>query len=438
MAGTSGLTYGVDITSRSQLIDALNSQRVFFDDASGLNELEPSASPFITLLMGISKQKASGDLESYIEHRGSYITDNKYYISAAGTTAITALAANAALYTDMSVSLTNDGAAIDPYPFEEGDILLLVNPEDTTQTASILVVSDDASGTTLFNWRLLTATPGFNITTSGATQTYCYHVSRMFGEGSDESAHRYEIPVTCWNEIGSFKESYKITDQLAATSQIVYGDELMRQLKWAQLRLMRDADRALLYASRRINCTNPFSAPGSSPLTDTDGNVIRTSISLRQGIEAAAAVGIGGTRIFKHTASTMTPDDLDLSIIEQFKYGSESKRVIAGDGAIQALITMSRKNNQYQMTSGDTAFGLKWKKYITPNAELDITRHRGMTGALSNAMFVIDTKYVSLRQLIPLYTEKLTGNSTSKKWEMRWDIGLRMKFPEAHGLWFFM
>lgn len=438
MAGSSGLTYGVDITTREQLIDGLNSQRIFFDDESGLNELQPSVNPLLTLLLSTAKKQAKGDLEEYTEHRGSYLLDTRMFIQASNTTAISALAANAALYTDTAVAATGGGAAINPHPFKPGDVLLLVNPLDTTQTATIMVMSNDASGTQLFNWRLLTNTPGFNISLSGDSQTHVYHVSRSFGEGSAESSERFEKPLSCWNEIGSFKESYKITDQLAANKQIVYGDELLFQLGAAQKRLLRDVDRNLLFASQRINCTNPFSAPGSSPLYDTDGNVIRTTVSLKQAIEAADSIGIGGSRVFKLTAATMTPDMLDEYIAEQYKYGSENKRIIAGQGAIQALISMTRKNVQYQMTAGDNAYGIQWKRYVTPNEEMIITRHRGMTGALNNAMFVIDTKHISLRQLIPMYTEKLVSNSTTKKWEMRWDIGLRVMFPEAHGLWYFM
>ena len=83
----SGLTYGVDITSRTQLIDGLDSQRVFFDDEAKLHELEPSANPFLTVLLGMktAKKKASGDLESYVEHRGSYINDPLYFVKASDT-----------------------------------------------------------------------------------------------------------------------------------------------------------------------------------------------------------------------------------------------------------------------------------------------------------------------------------------------------------------
>jgi len=51
-------------------------------------------------------------------------------------------------------------------------------------------------------------------------------------------------------------------------------------------------------------------------------------------------------------------------------------------------------------------------------------------------MFVLDMDYIKLRQLIPMYSKPLTTNKTMSKWEMRWDIGLRVLFPEAHSLWF--
>ncbi len=430
----SGLTYGVDITSRSQLIDGLSSQRVFFDDAAKLHELEPAVTPFLSMLLGTAKERAAGDLESYIEHRGSYINDPMYYVKTSDTTAIAALDANASEYAGMSVSLTAGGTAISPHPFKKGDVMMLVDPTDETKSATIIM--SDTDDTDEFKFKLLTKTPGFNIVADTASATKLYHMSRMFAEGSDESEARYEKPVTCWNEIGSFKESYSITDQLKANKQIVYGDEVVNQLRWAQLRLMRDVDRSLLFLSQRINCTNPFTEPSTSPLLNADSEIIRASVSMEQAIRAAETVGIGGSRLFKLTASTMTPDDFDADVIEAFRYGSSRKRCIAGSGFVAKLIAMSRKNNQYQITAGDNAFGLAWKKYITPYADLDIAINRGFTGRLDNAMFVLDMDYIKLRQLIPMYSKPLTTNKTMSKWEMRWDIGLRVLFPEAHSLWF--
>jgi hypothetical protein len=431
----SGLTYGVDITSRTQLIDGLDSQRVFFDDEAKLHELEPSVNPFITMLlgMGTAKKKASGDLESYVEHRGSYINDPLYYIKASDTTAIAALAANAAEYSGMAVSLTPGGAAIDPHPFKAGDVMLLVDPTDETKTATIIMSdTDDADE---FKFKLLTRTPGFNFIANAANATKLYHVGRAFAEGSDESDARYEKPVTFWNEVGSFKESYSITDQLAATTQIVYGNEKIKQLAWAQMRLLRDVDSMLLFASQRLNASNPFASPGASPLLNADGEIIRTSVSMEQAIRAAETVGIGGSRLYKMTATTVTPDIFDANVIEATRYGS-NHMCFAGPGFVGALASMARRNSQYQLLPGETKFGIKLKKYVTPYADMDIAIHKGMKGRLDKAMFMVDMSKIQLRQLIPMYSEPLVTNKTMKKWEMRWDIGLRTYFPEAHSLWF--
>lgn len=437
MAGTSGLTYGIDIANRSQLINGLNSQRVFFDDDYGLNELEASESPLLTMLLSTNKKKASGEYESYIEHRGSWITETRYYVQASTTTAISALEASAAVYEGLKISLTAAGAAVTTNTMQVGDVFVLVDPTDETLFASGLVISTSAGEMT---WRLLTRTPGFDIVANAAGATYLYHVSRAFGENSAESEERYELPTTCWNEIGDFKESFEISDVLLANKQIEYGSELLFQNKHARMRMMKLVDLGLLYAHRRANLStaaNPYSSPGSTPVTNAAGQRVMTTMSLDQAIRAADTVGIGGSRLYKLTASTMTPDDMDAVVASLTEYGSPNKKIFAGAGAIQALITMSRKNNQYQMTSGDTAFGLKWNKYITPDAEFDIIKHRGLKNHFNNAMFVVDPQYLSLRQLIPLYTEPLVANTTGKKWELRWNIGLRVKFPEAHGLIYF-
>ena len=432
----SGLTYGVDITSRTQLIDGLDSQRVFFDDEAKLHELEPSANPFLTVLLGMktAKKKASGDLESYIEHRGSYINDPLYYVQASDTTDISAAAANAGDFDDLAVSLTPGGAATATSPFKAGDILLLVNPANETQSATLYVVGDGTDPNKV-KFRLLTNAPGFDIVANSASATKCYHVGRAFAEGSEESEARYEKPVTCWNEIGSFKESYSITDQLAATSQIEYGNEMLKQLSWAQMRLLKDVDRMLLYASQRINATNPFAAPGSAPLLNADGEIIRTSVSMEQAIRAGEAVGIGGNRLFKMTSATVTPDIFDQNVIDATRYGS-NHLCFAGAGFVAALSSMARRNSQYKLEPGDTMYGMKLKKYITPYQDLDIVIHKGMKGRLDNAMFMVDMNQIQLRQLIPMYSKPLVTNRTAKKWEMRWDVGLRVYLPEAHSLWF--
>ena len=431
----SGLTYGVDITSRTQLIDGLDSQRVFFDDEAKLHELEPSANPFLTVLLGMktAKKKASGDLESYIEHRGSYINDPLYYVKASDTTAIAALNANAAEYSGLSVSLTPAGNAISPHPFKKGDVMVLVDTVDETKTATIIMSDiDDADE---IKFKLLTSTPGFDIVANAANATKLYHVGRAFAEGAEESEARYEKPVTCWNEIGSFKESYSITDQLAASTQIVYGNEMLKQLSWAQMRLLKDVDRMLLYASQRINATNPFAAPGSAPLLNADGEIIRTSVSMEQAIRAGEAVGIGGNRLFKMTSATVTPDIFDQNVIDATRYGS-NHLCFAGAGFVAALSSMARRNSQYKLEPGDTMYGMKLKKYITPYQDLDIVIHKGMKGRLDNAMFMVDMNQIQLRQLIPMYSKPLVTNRTAKKWEMRWDVGLRVYLPEAHSLWF--
>ena len=97
---------------------------------------------------------------------------------------------------------------------------------------------------------------------------------------------------------------------------------------------------------------------------------------------------------------------------------------------------MARRNAQYKMESGETKYGLKLKKYLTPYQDLDIVIHKGMKGRLDKAMFMVDMSRIHLRQLIPMYSKPLVTNRTARKWEMRWDIGLRVYLPESHSLWF--
>lgn len=434
----SDIVYGQDISSRAELIDALDSQRVFFADKF-LNMLEPDVFPFLTLMRNLNKQEALGDLESYIEHRSSWITDKAYYVKASDTTAIAALAANAAEYSGFAVSSTPGGAAI-ATPFKVGDNVVLIDNDDESRYAVLYISDTDDADEVKF--KLLTSTPGFDITADGATATKVYLVSSSYGEGSPESDPGYEVPATWWNECSSYKESIRITDQLLRNKQIVYGDELVFQNNEMQRRILRDMDRDMLYASQRINCTNPFSAPGAAPLLDKHGNIVRKTVSMEQAIRSAEAVGIDGTpRFFKMTKSTMTPDLLDQNMAAIYRYpqSSKTKYIFAGEGAMLAINAFARKYaNSYNVSAGESEFGINIKTLITGVGSHKLINHPGMTGRMYNAMMIIDTKYAQLREYIPMYTEKLVTNDTAQKWEVRCDAGLRVRFPESHGMIYFV
>lgn len=432
------LTFGYDISSRAELIDALDSQRVFFADKF-LNMLEPEVFPFLTLLRNLNKQQALGDLESYIENRSSWITDKAYYVKASDTTAISALAANAAEYSGFAVSETPGGAAI-ATPFKVGHNVVLIDNDDESRYAVLYISDTDDADEVKF--KLLTATPGFDIVADGATATKLYLVSSSYGEGSPESDPGYEVPQTWWNECSSYKESIRITDQLLANKQIVYGDELIFQNNEMQRRILRNMDRDMLYASQRINATNAFSAPGSSPLLDKYGNVVRKTVSMEQAIRSAESVGIDGTpRFFKMTKATMTPDlfDQNMAAIYRYPQSSNSKYIFAGEGAMLAINSFVRKYATcYNISAGESEFGINIKALTTAVGTHKLVKHPGMTGRMNNAMMIIDTKYAQLREYISMYTEKLVTNDTAKKWEVRCDAGLRVRFPEAHGMIFFV
>ena len=131
------------------------------------------------------------------------------------------------------------------------------------------------------------------------------------------------------------------------------------------MRLLKDVDRMLPVCFSAYQCNQSIRSSRQSPLLNADGEIIRTSVSMEQAIRAGEAVGIGGSRLFKMTSATVTPDIFDQNVIDATRYGS-NHLCFAGAGFVAALSSMARRNSQYKLEPGDTMYGMKLKKYITP------------------------------------------------------------------------
>jgi hypothetical protein len=434
--------YGVDVIGRTQLIDALNSQRVFFDKRSGIFQLEANVNPFLTLLTELPSEPAAGNHVSYVDHRASFIKAHRMYLSAIdnGDLDTSGQAPGFTLadvtFHDAASSGSQDKSA------QVGDIIVFIDNDDETNFLSAYVFSN-TDGTYVL--KTLTNACGFDLNKTGGTRSVALIAGNIFGEGSDEAPKRYEKPVTRWFTTQSFKRGFEITDEALATKQITYGEEFAFQSDQSMAALKSEVDKTALYSGNRIvgpPYTNPFAAPDESVIPlDADGNKMYSTMSLYQVLKATgltdpSAFSISDSRIFKLTAATATYDDLIEAAQEQFRYGNDTKYCFCGAGFLTKLDILCQSFAQWNITSGEEKFGLNWMRLLTKHGEFMLHRHKGMNDDhLTNAMFVLDTQFIKRRDLIPLYMEKLTTNATKKSYEWRWNCGLQVWFPEAHGLW---
>jgi hypothetical protein len=434
------VTYGADIANRTELVDALDSQRVFFGD-DWWTELAPSEAPFMTMLRAFAKRKARGTEEAYVEDRASYLSKPSYYVSASAVTAISSSVPNTSITGFKLVSAIDGNTRVNSV--KEGDILVLVDYTDPTLHCPCVVVARADDGDDYqYSLKTLANACGFPITINPGVRTKAILASNAYGENSDASAPGYESPKTRWNTIQSFKESFEISDELAATDQIVYGKEMIKQMIKTQRRWQAMVDAALLYASHRIGVTvgDPFSAIPENYPEDADGNSIRTTLSLMQAIQYTGSANVlGDSRIFKLARGTATLKDIDAVFARVSEYGGD-KIAMLGSGAMTALNEIFLRTGKYNITASDQKFGLKWKTLETQHLDLEMTPHKGLTlsnSYLTNCMFIVDKENVQMRELIPMYTEKLVTNKTGKWYEVRGNVGLRVKYPETHAMiWF--
>jgi hypothetical protein len=431
----------MDIGTRAQLWDGLNSQKKFFF-GNKIYELAPDEHPFLTMLGRIPKISIDGPDKSYIEHRSATINAPVFHYTS-GTLTFTAGTPGTA-YTSIVLHRGTAAAAgavvLTGADIAVGDLIQFVNENDKSQFAN-MICTEVTTGTDV-DLTLLTNAPGWN-PTGGATN--CYKRGSIFGEGSAASTQTYELLDTKWMGTSIFKNMYEISGTLEATKDLVYGSELETQMKMLLRRHMSDQDKAFLHASSRVSATagDPFDAPATTLVNGvTTAQRVPSTISLYQACrsQSSSTYGLGGTRLFTNTASTMTYGDLLDNLQEQFEFqsASDTKVAFAGAGFLTSLNKLALRSGEYKLSAGETSFGLKCNILDSPHGQLQIIRHIGMRDEWSNAMAVIDPANIALCDFRPTSWRGLPITTDARQVEYLTEAGLMVRLPETHGFWFFL
>jgi len=437
------LTYGIDILDRTELVNAINSHLIFFKGESGIYELAPSVSPFLNVMGQLGIKQAYGEEEEYAEKRGSYLQTPIGYVSASGTTAITALAPNQATYTGLKVVSAIDGSTRNN-DLKVNDSFVLQDFADPTLMAVgwITAVSDD-SGDSQYSWKLFTNAPGFNIDVTSGQRTAIYIPSRQSANGGDFATSSYEKSESRWNSVSTFEDGFEIDDELVLNKQHFANiNQALTGLTDAQRRLMRKVDLGCLFASSRVGTTagNPFSAPGTL-VQDASGRYMHPTMSIYQGIQSTANgdLSLGGTRVYKNSVSSATIDDIEVMLAGIARYksnkGANTKMAFCGQAWMLGMKKIARKLGVYQMSANDDKFGMKWTKLVSDFIDLDVTIHDGLIDTpFNNACFIIDPTQVELRELEPMKSEATAKTKRTQKYDITHRIGVRMRMPETSAI----
>ena len=424
---------GARQTTQTQLFDAINSQRRFpINDK--LYELVSGEAKFLNLLRKISKVSVGDHDNSFIEDRAPWLNTQKGYWYTGGTD-FTASHMGASV--DILVTTaTNSTAAY--AALKVGDIVQVVDADDQTKTANLLLKSLSTSTWTCY---LLTEAPGFTPTVLDKV----YHVGTAFGENGAFTTGEYTKPQTRWFSCQIFKDQVSFSRRIQNNKRIIYGNEADRLLRNGLAFHNVKMDRALLHGTARqtvtyaTGTTNPFLAP-LNEMVDAAGNYIGTSASFKQVMEATTNRDVSlETRVFNVTKASVEYGDMIDNFEQQFLYGSDVKEAICGRGVVSFFNKMAMKDNQYQLKAGENAYGIKVMKLITPHGEINLHPSRGMYEAGYNyAMAVIDPANIALAEFDATSWYGLPMTKDGKDIEILTDAGLWVRMPETHGWWWFV
>lgn len=428
------ITSGARLSTQTQLIDAINSQRKFAL-SSKLEELVTSETPFISLIRKIKRFSMDDPEKQFYEHRSAFLNTAVGYWKTGGGTdvgAATHLGASVTQYISTTVGGSSYSSMV-----KAGDIVQVVDSDDTSLVANLLLVSVSTNKWTAY---CLTEAPGFTPSTSDIV----YLVGSAHGEDGAFTTAMYDKAQTRWFTSQIFKDQVSFSRTLEKMKSVIYGseaDRLLREgLKYHQVKI----DRALLWGSSRQTAisssgtTNPFLAPYNE-MVDADSKVIRTSASFLQVMNATSNRDVSLiTQVHNVTMADYEFADLVDDMEIQFTHGSDVKEAICGRGVLSFFNKLAMKDSTYQIKAAENAYGMKVQKLITPHGELNLMPSKGMSEAGYNyAMAVIDPAHIGIGEFDPTAWYGLPKTRDGKDIEILTDCGLMVGMPETHGWWWF-
>ena len=427
------ITSGARQTSQTQLIDAINSQRRFpINDK--LYELVSGEADFLNLIRKISHVKVDGPEKSFIEHRAPLLNNQVGYWFDDSSTDFTANHMGSAVTITLTIDTASAGKGYSGV--KAGDIVQIVDSDDLTKTANVLLIS---VSTAKWTGKPLTEAPGFSPTQADKA----YLVGSAHGENGAFTTGGYTTPQTRWFSTQIFKDQVSFSRTLEESKDIIYGSEADRLLREALKYHMVKMDRALLHGTARktalasAGTTNPFASPNGEM---TDGtNRIYTSASFYQVMSCTTNRDVSlATRLFPVTMAGLEYGDLIDTFEKIFFYGSETKEAICGRGVVSFFNKLAMSNSDYAIKAGENSYGIKVYSLLTPHGVLNLRPSRGMSEAGYNyAMAIIDPENISIADFHSTTWEGLPKTRDGKDIEILTDCGLWVRKPETHAwLWF--
>jgi hypothetical protein len=94
-------------------------------------------------------------------------------------------------------------------------------------------------------------------------------------------------------------------------------------------------------------------------------------------------------------------DWMNVMLEQIFRYGAEDKLALCGSGALLGIQSAVAANTQYNITGGETAYGMKFREWVTPFGSIMMKTHPlfSYDATTRNMMLIIEPKELGYRYI---------------------------------------
>ena len=359
--------------------------RIVVDMSEVISDLNPSAAPLLQLTKKLGTKECSNPKFEWMEDD----------IMGRWTTSVNAQGAG-----DTTVAVAAGTVAL----FAVNDLVKVVT---TGEILRVTGISTDS----------LTVTRAFGVTAAGAITAggKLINLGNANMQGSGAPAEKYNNPVPMFNYTQIFKTPFSVTNTLDATE--LYGQkEVDRLRKKKGIEHAQSIELSLLFGERKM-----LTAGVEQPITATGGV-----------LQFLAGCGNSLTKALASTTSA----DFELFCEKVFTYGSKEKVVLSSPNLITLVNSFGL--GRLQVTSNETAFGMKVTRYETPHGDLMFVKHPLLTQGYSGYGIVLDMEELKYRPLrgrdTVLKTNLQLPDEDGTKDMYITEAGLELRMQSKHGL----
>jgi hypothetical protein len=241
-------------------------------------------------------------------------------------------------------------------------------------------------------------------------------------EGALPTRAMYADPSQLTNYIQTFNSSVNLSNAFKGQVLRTDIDGPLRERRIQALeKVAKDIELALLFGKKDR-------AAGQNGFIYSTGGIQDT-------VDSAGLSGINSLNGLKGTG--VDYDTFSAWLRSFMVYGSDAKLAFCGPLAYSAISSFAMKLHGFQVYQSENVFGINITEVLTPFGTLSLTLHPLFQDLVSynDWMIVVDLAHIVQKTFEPLFLQPdiQTPGQDSYQEQYRAKLGLKVKFPQAHG-----